>query len=325
MDSSKELDENSIFFLYDTKNRTIRISLNSIRKVSKRLKVYGMNYGDFETLFEKQDGLCGICHSELNFNAGRGYAIDHDHKTQQVRGLLCHRCNILLANVYVSHKKNKAVNIRFHENRQLYQTPGELQKLKKSILAYLNTATSMPESEKRYVKFDAEKIKDMIHQKYLEKANAGWCYRVLTILKNGEYRAKKVLVPPHLLPLIDRYLDWLLYLELTDPRIVELIRKQREMVKYKNDLFYKTHPERINRTLEFLRIPNGLSQYEQSILNIDFSDMPNLLELLKTNIEGILTDPEEHRNHAIKKYMNINSRIEEEVETMISRDFHSNQ
>lgn len=46
----------------------------------------------YNNLFLKQEGCCAICtvhQSELN----RTLAVDHCHKTGQVRGLLCYACN----------------------------------------------------------------------------------------------------------------------------------------------------------------------------------------------------------------------------------------
>ena len=319
MESPEKLDANSIFISWNTQNRTIRISLIGIEKVRKRLKKYGMNYADVETLIEKQDGLCGICHSELNFNVRKSYVIDHDHKTLQIRGLLCRSCNTLISNVIVRHKKNNAFNVIFRKNKQLHQTPAELQELGKSIVAYLNAAKSIPESERRYAKFDAEKIKDRKYQKILEKKNAGWDFRSLPILKDGQYTRKMMLIPPNLLPVVDRYWEWLFYLELKDPRIVELKGKQREMVNYRHELFIKVHPERVNTYLEFSRNPTGISKYGQSFLNKDFSDIQNLLELLKSNYEWILTDPEEHLKYLIRRYLNGNSSIDKEIAELKSQ------
>ena len=319
MESFEKLDANSIFISWKTQNRTIRISLIGIEKVRKRLKNYGMNYEDFEALIERQDGLCGICHSELDLNSRYSYAIDHDHKTLQIRGLLCHRCNVLLANVTVRYKKNNEVNVIFPKNRQLYQTPAELQELGKLIVAYLNAAKSIPESERRYAKFNAEKIKDRKYQKILEKENAGWDYRSLPILKNGQYTRKKILIPPNLLSVVDTYWEWLFYLELKDPRIVELKRKQREMINYRDELFLKVHPERVNTYLEFSRTPTGNGKYRQSFLNKDFSDIQNLLELLKSNYEWVLTDPEEYLKNVIRRYLNGNSSIDKEIAELKSQ------
>ncbi|AOR76515.1 endonuclease domain-containing protein [Novosphingobium resinovorum] len=41
---------------------------------------------------ERQGNKCKICRVELT-----KFHIDHCHKTNKVRGLLCHRCNIRLA------------------------------------------------------------------------------------------------------------------------------------------------------------------------------------------------------------------------------------
>lgn len=41
-------------------------------------------------LLAKQSGLCAICKVELDNNM----VIDHDHDTNEVRGLLCRPCNL---------------------------------------------------------------------------------------------------------------------------------------------------------------------------------------------------------------------------------------
>lgn len=324
MDNLENLNPNNIFFTWETENRTIQISFQSMEKIKKRVKRFGMNYEDFEKLIDKQDGLCGICHSELDFNSRHGYAIDHDHETLQVRGLLCHKCNIRLAYVSVRYKKNKEVNVKFPKYRLSFQTPEEIQEMKKSILTYLNAAESMPESEKRYVKFDAEKIKEKSHREILKKLNAGWDYMSIPILKNGQYTSKKMLVPPNLLPLVKRYQEWLSYLQLTDPRIAELRRKHEEKLKCKYELFNKANPDRRIRIPDFTRNPNWMiDQGGRSVPIKDFSDIPNLLELLKANFEGILIDPEEYRNYVIRGYLIKNSETDKEIAALISQDFRS--
>lgn len=48
---------------------------------------------DYEFLFLSQDGKCAICgkyQSDLN----KSLAVDHDHNTMEVRGLLCTSCNL---------------------------------------------------------------------------------------------------------------------------------------------------------------------------------------------------------------------------------------
>ncbi|HZN12852.1 MAG TPA: endonuclease VII domain-containing protein [Acidimicrobiales bacterium] len=51
---------------------------------------YGITQADYEALLAKQDGGCAICGRE----PGKfSLHVDHDHKTNTIRGLLCFRCN----------------------------------------------------------------------------------------------------------------------------------------------------------------------------------------------------------------------------------------
>lgn len=64
-------------------------------KIASHLKrAYGISIGEFETLFSFQDGKCAICQLELV--RGKETHVDHDHYSGQVRGLLCHHCNLML-------------------------------------------------------------------------------------------------------------------------------------------------------------------------------------------------------------------------------------
>lgn len=50
-------------------------------------------------MWQKQKGLCAIYGKILTIETDNGYvghAVDHNHKTGRVRGLLCNRCNILV-------------------------------------------------------------------------------------------------------------------------------------------------------------------------------------------------------------------------------------
>lgn len=50
--------------------------------------------GQYDELAQRQGGVCAICGRPP---ATRRLDIDHDHRTMQVRGLLCHRHNRGLA------------------------------------------------------------------------------------------------------------------------------------------------------------------------------------------------------------------------------------
>lgn len=57
----------------------------------RRLWAYGLTREGFNTLWEQQDGACGICRRP--FSSEKAAQIDHDHTTELVRGLLCASCN----------------------------------------------------------------------------------------------------------------------------------------------------------------------------------------------------------------------------------------
>lgn len=62
------------------------------RAVSAR---YGIPSGSYDRLYEVQGGSCAGCQRARGRT--RHLAVDHDHKTGEVRGLLCYNCNYTLA------------------------------------------------------------------------------------------------------------------------------------------------------------------------------------------------------------------------------------
>ena len=55
------------------------------------VRKYGISLDDYKTMWEKQEGKCPICGS--NLVAGKLTHVDHCHSTGKVRGLLCSPCN----------------------------------------------------------------------------------------------------------------------------------------------------------------------------------------------------------------------------------------
>ena len=54
---------------------------------------YGIAPADFEEMLVSQGGVCAICESSSPGKGHKRFNIDHDHKTGEVRGLLCWPCN----------------------------------------------------------------------------------------------------------------------------------------------------------------------------------------------------------------------------------------
>lgn len=59
------------------------------------IRKYGISPEILEQMIAEQDNRCAICCNPQIASASR-LAIDHDHKTDEVRGLLCNPCNTLL-------------------------------------------------------------------------------------------------------------------------------------------------------------------------------------------------------------------------------------
>lgn len=63
---------------------------NPERFRKNNLKKYGLTLEDYAALEKVQKSLCAIC---LRPDNGIRLAVDHNHTTGKVRGLLCKRCN----------------------------------------------------------------------------------------------------------------------------------------------------------------------------------------------------------------------------------------
>lgn len=59
-------------------------------RASRRKTLYGITRAEFDFMLKEQGGHCAIC---PRTNGRRALAVDHDHATGKVRGLLCDNCN----------------------------------------------------------------------------------------------------------------------------------------------------------------------------------------------------------------------------------------
>ena len=53
---------------------------------------YGLSHEDWLKIWETQNGECAIC-GEF-FDKPSDAQVDHNHKTNEIRGLLCRKCNL---------------------------------------------------------------------------------------------------------------------------------------------------------------------------------------------------------------------------------------
>ena len=105
----KELEEfhrTSPFGLHGRKSRCKMCSKASSRGVAFHYRrfdaqlrhYYGIDLEDWARMYNAQGGKCAIDpNHKLGFD--RYTHVDHDHKTGEVRGLLCHHCNRALGGV----------------------------------------------------------------------------------------------------------------------------------------------------------------------------------------------------------------------------------
>jgi len=55
-----------------------------------RTSLYGITSNQYDSMLEKQNFVCWIC---KNTDKRKRLAVDHDHVTGRIRGLLCSKCN----------------------------------------------------------------------------------------------------------------------------------------------------------------------------------------------------------------------------------------
>jgi hypothetical protein len=86
-------------------NKRVKRRDNPVKRRAHKLIIrFNLSQEEYDAMFVAQGGVCAICkqpETRLD-NTGkriRALAVDHDHETGEVRGLLCGRCNYLLGYV----------------------------------------------------------------------------------------------------------------------------------------------------------------------------------------------------------------------------------
>src|SRR5678815_1750426 len=85
---------------------------------------YGITLADYNALLRRQAGRCAVCRRPETVKSRSGQhrrlSVDHDHVTGTVRGLLCHRCNILVWAFEDNHTTLDAVRAYVDDFRAAY-------------------------------------------------------------------------------------------------------------------------------------------------------------------------------------------------------------
>ena len=75
---------------------------NGIRIINKQKqrenhlkRTYGITLDVYNQMFKKQQGSCAICEKHQS-QLTHALSVDHNHRTQEIRGLLCKNCNAAL-------------------------------------------------------------------------------------------------------------------------------------------------------------------------------------------------------------------------------------
>ncbi len=68
-------------------------------KNTRLLRMHGITKADYDAMLADQGGVCAICglpeakNRDPRTNSFKSLCVDHDHRTGNVRGLLCSNCN----------------------------------------------------------------------------------------------------------------------------------------------------------------------------------------------------------------------------------------
>lgn len=85
---------------YNAKWRAENVELVRARQRGKDQRAhnlkcaYGLTIAQWDQILAVQGGVCAICRQVSR--SAKPLCVDHDHKTGQVRGLLCQHCNTAL-------------------------------------------------------------------------------------------------------------------------------------------------------------------------------------------------------------------------------------
>lgn len=80
----------------DLRSRQTRENPKIRRSIKNRQLGYdfGINIEAYYALLEQQGSFCALCKTTKPTGRHNSWVLDHNHKTGEIRGFLCHRCNL---------------------------------------------------------------------------------------------------------------------------------------------------------------------------------------------------------------------------------------
>ena len=72
------------------------MSINNKARKHRLMREYGLTPETYQLLADGQSNACGLCYRPPFNEPYKVLSVDHDHDTGNVRGLLCHGCNLKL-------------------------------------------------------------------------------------------------------------------------------------------------------------------------------------------------------------------------------------
>jgi len=94
---NKRWNKNNLKRHNKIKNRWAKNNKHKVKEMNRKYelkKKYGITIEEYIIMLKNQNYKCLIC----NLKSKKNLCVDHCHKTNKVRGLLCKNCNFLLGN-----------------------------------------------------------------------------------------------------------------------------------------------------------------------------------------------------------------------------------
>ena len=81
-------------------------------------KIYNLNADTYQKMVDSNKGRCHIC--DRLPKSGKNHNVDHDHKTGEIRGLLCFFCNKYL----IGRRRREHTQLFSRAAAYLWRAPG---------------------------------------------------------------------------------------------------------------------------------------------------------------------------------------------------------